>query len=298
MRTEARPHLAPRGFTLVELVIVIVLGAIVAAMLTSFMRPAFDAWLASRSRAELAAEAAQALRHMQREVRTAVPNSIRTPGSQCFEMVPTIAGGRLRLGPDTARDVAPGCSPAADCAAPFDPTQTVSVFDVLTPLQQEPAAGDLVVVDNQNPGDVYSGANRAAIVSVASPPAATQGSHRVTIAATGFPQGHTSGRLLVVPAAQQAVFYSCTGADGTLDADGNGRGTLLRRHGYGFDATYPTSCPTTGNVLARRVVSCRFVYDPNLGATQQHGFVSMQIELAVGGERASLVLGAHVRNVP
>ena len=287
-----------RGFTLVELVIVIVLGGIIAAMLATFMRPAFDAWLAARARAELGANAAQALRRIAREVRTAVPNSIRTAGSQCFEMVPTIGGGRLRLGPDTVNDSAPGCTPGATCAAPFDTTQAVSVFDVLSPLPEAPSAGDYVVVDNQNPGDVYSGANRAAIVSVAAPPAATQGVRRITIGATAFPQGHDSGRFVVVPAAQQAVTYSCSGADGTLDASGNGRGTLLRVAGYGFNAAYPSSCPSGGAVLARNLVSCRFVYDPNQGATQQNGFVSMQLELAVAGERANLVMGAHVLNVP
>jgi MSHA biogenesis protein MshO len=289
---------ASAGFTLVEMVLVIVLASIIAAMLATFMRPAIDAWLATRSRAQLAAQAAQALRRMQREVRAAVPNSIRTPGSQCFEFVPTTGGGRLRLGPDTVHDSAAGCTPGADCAAPFDPTQSVSLFDVLSPLQTTPSSGDFIVVDNQNPADVYSGANRAALESFGAPPQPTQGVHRIGIAATSFAPGHDSGRFVVVPAAQQAVFYACVGADGTLDASGRGRGSLLRLQGYGFNASYPSACPATGDVLARHLVSCRFVYDPNQGATQQSGFVSMQLEFAVDGERASLVLGAHVRNVP
>ena len=36
----------------------------------------------------------------------------------------------------------------------------------------------------------------------------------------------------------------------------------------------------------------------NQGATQQSGFVSLQIELTRNNETASLVLGAHVSNVP
>ncbi len=286
------------GFTLLETIVVIVLGSIVAAMLTVFLRPAVDAWAASRSRAELGAQAAQALRRMQREVRSAVPNSIRVPESSCFELVPTSAGGRMRLGPDTANDSAAGCSPGPDCAAPFDPSQAVTVFDILTPLQQSAAPGDFVVVDNQGPADVYGGTNRAAIVAIGAPPAATQGQYRVTVSSTSFPPGHDSGRVVIVPAAEQAVFYTCVGADGTLDARGNGRGSLLRRHGYGFVPAAPTTCPNAGAVMARNLVSCRFVYDPNQGATQQNGFVSMQLEFAVAGERASLVMGAHVANVP
>jgi MSHA biogenesis protein MshO len=170
---------------------------------------------------------------------------------------------------------------------------------VLTPLAALPVAGDFVVVDNQNPGDVYAGSNRAAISAVATPGAAF-GAHRITVASTQFPLGYEGGRFVVVPAAQAAVFYVCSGADGTLDASGNGKGTLVRKANYGFSATYPAACPaTTGAaVMATHVRSCRFIYDPNQGATQQNGFVSLQLELARNGETASLVFGAHVVNAP
>ena len=88
---------AAAGFTLVELVLVIMIGSIMAVALAVFMRPAFESFLASRARAELASSATQALRRMQRDVRAAVPNSIRTPSASCFELVPTASGGRLRM---------------------------------------------------------------------------------------------------------------------------------------------------------------------------------------------------------
>ena len=47
-----------------------------------------------------------------------------------------------------------------------------------------------------------------------------------------------------------------------------------------------------------RVTIDRFVYDPNQGATQQNGFVSIQLELSRRGDSVSLVVGAHVANVP
>jgi MSHA biogenesis protein MshO len=170
---------------------------------------------------------------------------------------------------------------------------------VLTPLTTLPAVGDFVVVDNQNPGDVYAGSNRAAITALATPNAAF-GAHRVTVASTQFPAGYDGGRFVVVPAAQRAVFYVCSGADGTLDGNGNGKGTLVRRMNYGFDGAAPSACPaaTGAAVLATNVRSCRFVYDPNQGATQQNGFVSMQLELTRAGETTSLVFGAHVVNTP
>jgi MSHA biogenesis protein MshO len=253
-----------RGFSLVELIMVIVIGGVIAATLTVFLRPAMDNYLATRARADLTDQADTALRRMVRDVRLAVPNSIRTPGSQCFEMLPTSAGGRFRSGPDTLNDSGPSCTPGANCAASLDTSQATSVFDVLTPLSATPAAGDWVVVGNQNPGDVYAGTNRAAITGVTTPNAAF-GKHRITIAATQFPLGYDGGRFTVVPNSQRAVFYVCSGADGTLDAYGNGKGTLFRLMNYGFNAAYPTACPATAgaDVLATRVRSCSFVYDPN-----------------------------------
>jgi MSHA biogenesis protein MshO len=156
-----------------------------------------------------------------------------------------------------------------------------------------------VVVGNQNPGDVYAGSNRAAITGVATP-LATQGRLRLSVAATAFPSGYDGGRFVVVPQAQQAVFYVCAGADDTLDAQGHGKGTLYRLAGYGFNAAAPAACPATGGaaVVATGVKRCRFVYDPSVGATQQNGHVAMELELAQAGEAATLVLGAQVPNAP
>ena len=288
-----------RGFTLIELVMVIVIGAVMAATLVVFFKPAIDAYLASRARADLTDQADTALRRMVRDVRLAVPNSIRTPGAACFELVPSSGGGRYRTGPDTVNDAGPNCTPGAGCSAPLDTAQATTVFDVLTPLAATPAPGDWVVVGNQSPNDVYGGVNRAAITAVSTPVAA-YGRHRLTVASTQFPLGYDGARFTVVPNAQRAVFYVCSGADGTLDAQGNGKGTLYRVMNYGFNAAYPTSCVPTAaaDVLATRVRSCNFVYDPNQGATQQSGFVWIQLELARGGEAAHLAMGAHVANGP
>ena len=288
-----------RGFTLIELILVIVIGSVMAASLVVFFRPAIDGYLASRARADLTDQADTALRRIVRDVRLAVPNSIRTPGSQCSELVPSSTGGRFRTGPDTANDSGPSCTPGATCAAALDTAQATTVFDVLTPLSATPAVGDWLVVGNQNPADVYGGVDRAAISAVATP-AATQGRQRLSIASTQFPLGYDGARFSVVPNAQRAVFYVCSGADGTLDAQGNGKGTLYRLQNYGFNAAYPSACPAIGSadVLATRVRSCSFVYDPNQGATQQSGFVWIELDLARNGEAAHLAMGAHVANVP
>ena len=286
-----------RGFTLVELVMVIVITGVIAASATVFFKPAIDSYFDARRRAMLTDIADTALRRMGRDVRSAVPNSVRSPNSQCFEIIPTSGGGRYRSASDSAND-APGCAPSATCSAPLNLNQpAIQIFDSLSPLATAPAVNDYVVIDNQNTNDVYAGSNRAQISAVATPARVTDGLHRITVASTQFPSGYDGYRFVIVPNAQRAVFYSCVGTG--LDAQGNGTGVLYRASNYGFNAAYPATCPGAGgDILAKRIKSCNFIYSASQDATQQNGFVWMQLEVAEANETASLSYGAHVDNVP
>jgi MSHA biogenesis protein MshO len=282
-------NMRQRGFTLPELIIVIVITGVLAATLTVFFRPAIDNWLALRVRGDLTDQASAALTAMRRDVRVSVPNSIRTPSDQCFETIPTTAGGRFRKDTDTVNAG----------SQPLDLSTGTTQFDVLSALAATPAAGDYVVVDNQNPGDVYAGSNRSTVSAVGAGLANLRQSS-ITLSAAINDPGYTGGRFVVVPASQQAVMYVCSGTG--VDASGNGTGTLTRYAHYGFVSSYPSSCgaPSGGTsaVLATRVKSCSFIYAPNKGATQQSGFVSMQLELERDNEIVSLLMGAHVMNAP
>ena len=293
----AMPVNKQRGFTLIELIVVMVVTGIIAGTVVVFFKPAVDSYVAVDRRARLTDVADTALRRMTRDIRLAVPNSIRSPNSQCFELVPTSAGGRYRMGPDTVWDAANPLTPSAW----FDGTAAVSALDVLSPLSSTPAAGDWLVIDNQNTNDVYAGTDRAAILSVAAPPNVSLGYSRITLqAATQFPSGYNGGRFVVVPNAQNAVFYVCAGAG--VDVAGSGTGTLYRFANYGYNAATPAACPVpvvgTTPVAASEVASCSFVYSPTQGVTQQSGFVWMNLQIAEQGETVSLVYGAHVDNVP
>ncbi len=269
-----------RGFTLIELVMVIVITGIMAASIAVFFVPAINAYFDARRRAEMTDTADTALRRMARDVRRAVPNSIRIPNPQCFELVPTTAGGLYRRAADIA-------NAGAD---PLDITSSDASFDVLSPLATTPSAGDFIVIGNQNTNDVYSGPTRGTIAAWTTPdPAgAAAGTGRITLnPATQFPASYDGGRFQVVATREQSVFYICDAATKTL-----------RRLVRGFTAAYPAACPAAGEVLASNVDACEFVYDPNQGATQQSGFVWMRIELLSAGERMALSHGAHVSNVP
>jgi MSHA biogenesis protein MshO len=267
-----------RGFTLVELVVVIMITGIMAASLTVFFVPAINTYFDTRRRAEMTDAADTALRRIGRDVRRAVPNSIRIPNSQCFELVPTKSGGLYRRAADVGNAA----------ANPLDTTAADSIFDVLSPMTGV-IPNDFVVIGNQNGNDVYSGTTRGTISvwTVPHPAGATVGVSRITLnPATQFPAGYDGGRFQVVDQIEQSVFYICDGA-------GN-----LRRLVRGFAAAYPAACPAGGEVLASNVSACTFTYSPNPSATQGAGFLSMQINLTSGGETMALNYGTHVSNVP
>ena len=70
-----------RGVTLIELVITIVVGSIVVAFMAMFIVTPMLSYSAQTRRAELVDEAESALRFMGRDLRSALPNSVRTATS-------------------------------------------------------------------------------------------------------------------------------------------------------------------------------------------------------------------------
>lgn len=273
------------GFTLIELIVVLVLMTIIGATVAVFVKPAIDAYSDTRNRVALGDMGDTALRRMVRDIRVAVPNSLRTPNEACFELVPTVAGGRYRMGPNTAND-----------AWWVNTSQATVGFDVLSTLSRQPAIGDFVVINNQNGNDVYAGSNRATVSAVATP-SASQGTMRLTISSLQVSPGYDGGRFQVVNQSEQSVFYICQGAG--LSADNRTGTGVLWRLKRNFTSAYPSSCPAgSGTVLARNVSRCRFVYNPNQGATQQSGFVYLELGITRNGETATLTHGAHVLNVP
>jgi len=276
------------GFTLVELVIVIVITGIIAAAIAVFFRPTLESYFDARRRAGLSDMADTALRRMVREVRRAVPNSIRQPNSQCFEFVPSRMGGLYRQAEDIDH---------SDDSDPLDSTGSDDAFDVLSPLALAPVPGDFVVIGNQTAADLYTGTTRGVINLWQSPPAPgglAVGVGRLRLTApTQFPAAYDGGRFFIVDQNERSIFYVCRGVG---EAGGNGTGTLWRITG-GFDAAAPAACPGAGGVpLAGHVADCEFVYES--AATEEFGLVWMRLELLEAGERVALAFGVHVSNVP
>ncbi|MDR0528624.1 MAG: type II secretion system GspH family protein [Zoogloeaceae bacterium] len=285
---------AQRGFTLVELVVVIILTSIIAASATVFFRPALESYFDTRRRAELTDMADATLRRMARDVRSAVPNSVTALNSgQCLTFVPTIAGGRYRMEDDPANaDSRSLVLPtAANADSEFDILALSEIQNPLSALKNQ-----YIVIGNQVREMVYAGGNRAEIKDVQ---ASGTGKYRLvtgSLTDAGL-NGYDVGRFLVVPKARSKITYLCSGVG--VNPQGTGTGVLYKVIEQLSNGGAP-DCPlaVNGVIVARHISQCGFYYDPNHGATQQSGFVSMNLELKEANEAVALSYGAHVSNLP
>ena len=260
-----------RGFTLTEAVIVIVITGILAAVTAVFIRAPVKAYFDVTNRTELADVADTALRRAARDVRAALPNSVRVSPASCdgvsacyLEFVPIKSAGRYR-------DGGPGNTLDFNAAA--------DTFDVIGP-GVDIAAGDFLVIYNLGitGSSVYEGTDRRS--------ATTTGTALATAGYSGgtFPLSSPAKRFHVVGT---PVTYAC-------DAAGN----LRRYSGYAYPGSpfaQPTPPSGTSVLLATNVTRCKFAYQT---VSQLNALVTLDLGLTRNGESVNLVHQIHVNNAP
>lgn len=292
---HSHAFLRQRGFTLLESVIVIVITGILATIVAVFIRSPVEGYLASVRRAELTDQADMALRRMLRDVRLALPNSLRvttTGGVNYIEFIMTSAGARYR-------DPSDG-STSGNFLSFTDNTKLV--FDVLGVMPSNPAiaVGDYIVIFNLGPGyapaDAYAAAdpctacNRAKVASIAG--------NTITLASNPFagqspPLPSPNGRFQVTPGGVRAVTYACPTAAA-------GAGNLSRYANYGFIAAQPAPPAVAPSLLAVGNATCTVDYSP--GVLGRSGLLYVQLTLSAGTgantESVTLFQQIHVDNSP
>lgn len=101
-------RLKSSGFSLIELIVVIVILGVLAASITSFIRFGTQIYTETTARDQLVSSARFAIERLNREVRNALPNSLRlTNANQCLEFTPIIESTiytDIPVIPDMARD--------------------------------------------------------------------------------------------------------------------------------------------------------------------------------------------------
>lgn len=289
---------AQGGFTLVEMIVVIVITGIIGGMVAMFIRAPVQGYVDSARRADMTDLADTALRRIMRDLRLALPNSVRVTQAVCgastcsyLEFLPTTGGGRYCAGAGCG----PGCA-ASPSGEELDFTVPDSCFGVLgiMPNMVAGATPDQIVVYNLGIpcADAYETAptapctatNRTAFVS--NPTATT-----VAITPKQFPFDSPGHHFHVI---STPVTYVCNPVAG-----GTG-GTLTRYWGYAIQSAQPTAVPIAGAssaLLATHVSSCSFTYDAFVVA-QRSGLVTLNLGITESGETVTLYNATHVSNTP
>lgn len=281
-----------QGFTLVEMIIVIVITGIIGGMVAMFLRMPVQGYVDSARRAEMSDIADTALRRISRDLRLALPNSVRVrnaAGNACngaqacyLEFIPTLGGGRYRDAQSVAKVENTLDFGSADLS-----------FEVLGAMPPGILAGDQIVVYNMGmPGaDAYAGTNRR-VVS-----AAPAGNVISITSAAPFPNDSCVSDLLTgfvvggcrFQVVNTAVTYVCNPTAGNQ--------TLTRWNGYAIPVGQPTALPGgTSSLIATNVTACAFTYAS--GISQRSGLVTMHLTITTQGESVNLYAATHVNNVP
>ncbi len=288
------------GFTLIEMIMVIVITGIIGGMVAVFLKAPIQQYMDVSRRAELTDIADTALYHLAGDISTAVPNSARVAvcsGTPCVEFLPTKDGGRYRA------DATGG---TGLCAAVTGNTGgdalNFAAADTCFEIIGQPivfVAGDYIVVGStQSDGNPpYEIASSGVLRAYAGAQGAPQ--LKVTFTATQFPAFAQleSQRFDVVDGAQRAVTYACEGALGTLDAKGNGQASLVKHWSYGFNVAQlpPAGLGGSRAILANNVSDCAIEYAVE---NQRMGLLGVRLTLTRGGESVSLYQEIHVNNSP
>lgn len=259
---------------------VMVIVAVLASMVAAFILSPVRSYLDSTRRAVLVDIANTALHRMARDIRLALPNSVRVRqvGDVYYlEFLMIATGGRYREETDPT---IPG-SDKLDFADGDD-----NAFDILGPAA-DLAAGDQVVIYNLGfdaDTDAYQGGNRRAYSGASGPVSQIQ----FTASGTPFRFEPPGRRFFIV---RSPVSYSCNPTTGEL----------RRFSGYAINSSQPTdpgSPPLSGgnsHLLATGVSGCRFSYDSG-AITGNLGQVTLWLQLSSEGESVSLYREMVVNN--
>ena len=296
----AVPGARGRGFTLVELVMVIALAGVVAVMIGSALSRPLEGFVAQSRRAELVDQAAGALQRMSRDVRLAVPNSLRVAADgRALELLLIHDAARYRPNRLDGEGLRFSNDPPGSCASTTLGGRCDSV-QVLDP-GFDPAGARWLVLYNIG---AESGGNPVAGSNVWAPgnPGVISPTGTTFAALAGAPANETHIALGNLPAggfrfafaspqrrlylAATVVGYRCSG------------GQLLRYSYNQLLAALPASPPAGSNPqpVAASGGSRDFAYQP--GSTQRAGLLSLNLGISQDGETITLLQQVHVDNAP
>ena len=283
-----------KGFTLIELIIVILIIGILSGVLFMILRGPMTQFIQVEKRANLVDIAETALLRMTREIRLALPNSIRISDgaalSSCdisvnttcaLEFLRTLDGGRYRRqGANRLK-----FNKQSDTFEYFGTLNNLGSINVggfgQADCLSANATVDCMVVFNtgQTGANSYNGDNIAAITAKT---ASTLSFNLSPV--TKFPYESPRQRFFVV---DTPVSFICSGSQ------------ITRYYDYLIEPIQKAP-PVTGNsnLLANNISACTMDYDA--GTSTRAGLVTLSITVRDNnlGQEVTLLQQAHVDNQP
>ncbi len=240
-----------RGFTLVELLVVITLMGVMASLGATFVGRIVSGMQDTRARLNIAQSADAALARMSDELSASLPNSVRAVNNAAgmwVEWVPVVDAGRYRQAPDTV---------SGNPGDMFDPTDaTDHSFDVIGSAVAATSSGQKIVFSNMGTpdSDVYSGNNRRSGVTLTG-----NGTNVAFTAGALLPASTTGGRFFIV-GSPVSLGCSAGATAGTFD--------LTRYSNYGWQTNQPVAVASftggTATLVLSGLKSCTASYNTAL----------------------------------
>ncbi|HET6655438.1 MAG TPA: prepilin-type N-terminal cleavage/methylation domain-containing protein [Gammaproteobacteria bacterium] len=281
---ESRIPIFQSGFTLIEIIVVIIVLGILGAASTIFVNYAVEGYAAQTRRARLVDETTLVLSRMARDIRSALPNSVRVTsnGSRvAIEMINVAAGARYRDAPGPSHS-------GSDAILKFN--RADDRFNVLPAISDTLPAGTRLVIYNVG----ISGADAYENVNVITPATTT-----VTTTADGNETqvSLSAGFQFQYRSPNQRIYFVDGPISYVCDTTAN---TLKRYSGYPIGNPQPVADAdfggTSGALAARDVAGCDFTYQA--GTTQRGGVATLSLTLTRRGESVHLLEQVHVVNAP
>ena len=267
-----------QGFTLIELIIAIVIMGILSLGTVQFMLNTSDAYDQTARRDQLASAGRVAIEKMSREIRNALPNSVRV-ASNCIEFVPVLGGSSYISIPTLA---------ASSSATSFDsvPFSSGSVPSIIGRAAVYPL----------NAVDIY----QLTASSVISPQITTASAALISNSAVSVAWASSHQFLTESPTKRWFMVDSPTSFCLT-------GGNLYRYQGgsYGFEATQPTVASTLPgtvadgrSLLATEVISEGTAFTSVAATLQRNAMVQIDLSFTELGEGIRINHEVQLRNVP
>ena len=280
---------------MVEAVVVIMITAIVSVGVAVFLRAPVTGYVDSAARADMADTADTALRRMARDIRLALPNSVRVSADGSYiELLETRTGGRYLSVDD---------NPTSGNILSFTDSTKLQ-FDVVGPVSSSPeqqiqAGSDSLVVYNLGQGiapvDAYqSGNTNRTLISAGS---TSGGVTTITMQSNPYPNQSP------VPMPSPYYRFQVISGPVTYHCDTAAQ-TLTRYWNYAISATQPTSVSAMSSgqsaLIATGVTGCNFTYTTTNTMSSALVVLNLTLTAAAGSRGGSVGLfqQVHVDNTP